>query len=158
MLQCAGARLEAGPWFPRRPCSSCAAVGPKGRWGWSRRRKAALRRKKTFLVPWSPRTRGLRAARGVRALRVMAGREEGCEGRVPGAVVGSRPSGPARAWRVRALRWLLKTGVMAAFLRTPVGCTCLQGGQAFSDLPWGPLLLPAAPNQRIGGFLSPIYA
>lgn len=43
----------------------------------------------------------------------------------------------------------------AAFLRTPVGCTCLQGGQAFLDLRWGPLMLLAAPSQRIGGFSRP---
>jgi hypothetical protein len=35
------------------------------------------------------------------------GRER-CEGREPGAVVGSRPSGPARAWGVPC--WLLKPG------------------------------------------------
>lgn len=28
-LECAGVRPEAGPWFPRRPCSSCSAVGPR---------------------------------------------------------------------------------------------------------------------------------
>lgn len=79
---------------------------------------------------------------------------EGWEGRAPGAVVGARPLGPARAWGVRGTLppAPARLGDPAYSCTHGEGCTCLLGGgQAFLTSRGGPLMLPAASRRRIGG-------
>lgn len=76
---------------------------------------------------------------------------EGCEGRAPGAVVGARPPGPSRAWRVRALCAGSCTLGRPCIPAHMSGVHLSPGRADFIDLPRGPLMLPAAPTRKIGG-------